>query len=218
MLLTVRSWRGDEEASRRPHWEPIFEPADGNPSNSILDHYGKRGHAGKGAELVATPEGMEIVLALGEVGNLSMFDIARADVLRGIGNRYADENTDDTGEVSVSLSVPSERLVFDLLYHKDLDFVGKAKPIVFDLVDNFTRGRREQTDPSVLPFVPRVTDLGEAPLMLSSPHVPDHGQLARRVCHQLGVPFEDMRGIRLDVDYPPLNSDIMLRFDLPRRP
>ncbi len=216
MLLTVRSWRGDEDFALNPHWEPIFEPADGNPSNSILDHYGKRGHSGKGAELVSNPQGMEIVLAPGEVGNLSMFDIARADVLRGIGNRYANEN-DDTGEVSVSLSVPSERLVFDLLYHKDLDFVGRAKPLVFDLVDNYTRGRREQTDPSLLPFVPHVTDLGDAPLMLSTPHVPDHGQLARRVCQRLGVPFEEMRGLRLDVDYPPLNSEITLRFDLPRR-
>jgi len=217
MLLTVRSWRGRPGEERPQGWEPIFEPTDGNPSNSILDHYGKRGHQGKGAALVPTPEGMDIVLTPGEVGNMSMFDIARADMLRGIGNRYADEGEDDTGEVSVSLSVPSERLLFDLLYHKDLDFVGRARPIVFDLVDNYSRGRREKTDPSVLPFVPRVTDLGDSPLVLSTPHVPDHGVLARKVCQRLGVPFEDMRGIRLDVNYPPLNSEITMRFDLPRR-
>ncbi len=45
-----------------------------------------------------------------------------------------------------------------------------------------------------------------------------HGMLARKVCERIGVAFEDMRGIRLEIEYPPLNSEILLRFDLPERP
>lgn len=214
MLLNVRGWHRAGEGG--VGWEPIFEASDGHPSNSILDHYGERGHIGKGADLQHTEEGMEIVLQPGQVGNQSMFDIARADVLRGFGTRWADDR-DATGEISVSLTVPSERLVFDLLYHQDLDFVGKARPLIFDTVDRHTHGYRPGDHPGRLPLVPMVTDLGAPPIVMSTPHVPDHGMLARKVCERLGVAFEAMRGIRMELDYPPINSEIMLRFDLPHR-
>lgn len=215
MLLTVRSWN---DAGGKPvGWKPIFDSIDGDPGNSILEHYGERGHAGKGADLIPTDGGMEIVLQPGQVGNQSMFDIARADMLPAIGNRWR-EDGDDTGEVGVSLTVPSERLVFDLLFHHELEFIGNARSLIFDLVDRKGAGFRDEDHPSVLPFRPSVTDLGGAPLVMSTPHVPGHGMLARKVCERIGVAFENMRGIRLEIEYPPLNSEILLRFDLPERP
>jgi hypothetical protein len=215
MLLTVRSWNNAE--GEPVGWKPIFDPIDGDPSNSILEHYGERGHAGKGAELVPNDGGMEIVLQPGEVGNQSMFDIARADMLPALGNRWSDDG-DDTGELGVSLTVPSERLVFDLLFHHELNFIADARSVIFDLVDRKGAGFRDEEHPSVLPFRPSVTDLGGAPLVMSTPHVPGHGMLARKVCERMEVAFEDMRGIRLEIEYPPLNSEILLRFDLPKRP
>jgi hypothetical protein len=217
MLLNVRSWREDRSKSEPSGWEPIFEPYDGDPSNSILEHYGERGHVGRGPELVPRDGGLEIVLHPGEVGNGSMFDIARADVLRAIGERWARAD-DSVGEVSVSLTVPSERLVFDLLYHRDLAFVGKARPLIFDMVDRESAGYRSADDPSRLPLTPAVTDLGPAPIVMSTPHVPGHGMLARQVCERLGVAFEDMRGLRMELEYPPVNCEITLRFDLPQKP
>ncbi len=44
--------------------------------NSILEHYGERGTPAR-ADLIPTDGGMEIVLQPGQVGNQSMFDIAR---------------------------------------------------------------------------------------------------------------------------------------------
>ncbi|MFG0293361.1 MAG: hypothetical protein ACIAQF_03995 [Phycisphaerales bacterium JB065] len=214
MLLSVRGWQ--EQDDQAIGWEPIFEPLDGNPSNSILEHYGERGHAGKGADLVPTDDGLEIMLQPGQVGNQSIFDIARADVLRGLGNRWAD-GEDSTGEVSVSLSVPSERLVFDLLYHRDLSFVRNARPLLFDMVDRASSGFRSEDHPGLLPLTPALTDLGPGPIVMSTPHVPGHGMLARKVCERLGVAFEQMRGIRMELDYPPINSEITLRFNLPQK-
>jgi len=217
MLLTFCNWEGDTKRVSGPFWKPIFDPIDAVPFNSVLEHYGERGHADSGAEIVPTEAGMDIVLAPGQVGNQSMFDIARGDVLRAVGNRYADDG-DPTGEISVSISIPSERLVFDLLYHKDLNFIRKARPLVFDFMDMDSRSEYQPDDaPSVLPLKPRVTDLGSGPLVLSTPHVPGHPMLARKVCERLGWNYEDMRGLRIELEYPPLNCQIMLRFDLPRR-
>lgn len=217
MLMTSHCWEGQE--SKRGHLvsEPIFAPSSDRYHSTVLEHYGERGHAGRGIEMLPTDHGLDIILAPGEVGNQSLFDLAVGEVLRSIGSRYAQEG-DRTGEVSLGVSIPSERLVFDLLYHQELDFVGSARSLVFDTVDtNLAMRYLADDSPARLPLCPRVTDLGASPLVLATPHVPGHAMLARQMCERLGWVYEDLRGLRIELEHPPINSTVVLRFDLPER-
>ncbi len=163
-----------------------------------------------------TPEGKDFVLRSGPVGNAGAFDCFAGELMRNEVGRYAEAN-DDIGEVGTAIAMPSESVIVDLIYHKSLDMSG-ARALIFGEI--FSHGKKTPTDMDgrVLPMRPRLTPIAGNPPAVATPLVPQYGEMLQTVFDRAGWKGEDFAGLRLEIQYPPMQSQIVIRFPLPKGP
>ncbi|MBZ0170853.1 MAG: hypothetical protein K8E66_00585, partial [Phycisphaerales bacterium] len=144
------------------------------------------------------------------------FDCFYGDMIRAGASRY--QTADDvSGEFGATITVPSEQLVFDLIYHQDLEFVARAETLVYSY--SFLHGNREGEwdESSLLPINQPATPLAGSPPAVATPLVPRYAEMVQRVTRRFGAPASAFRGLRFELKYPPLGSTAVLRFNLPER-
>ena len=158
----------------------------------------------------------DYVIKPGPIGNRGAFDCFYGDMLRAGACRY--QTDDDTfGEFGATLTVPAENLVFDLIYHRDLDFCADASTKVYAY--SFLHGNREGEwdESTALPIRQPASQIVGTPPAVATPLVPRYAELVQRVVDRLGGDTGAFRGLRYELKYPPLGSTVVLRFDLPPR-
>jgi hypothetical protein len=211
-IFKVRQWSDVDEPLATQRWAPIESPESDQSGSQLLTQF-SRG-AQPEINVVSTNEGLDYMLQPGPIGNAGAFDCFRGEVLRSAVGRYK-TSADETGEFGVNITSPAEHLVFDLLVHKDLAFALSAKPLVFGRISPQGERTGGPDDPSLLPIRPTISELVGTPPAVATPLVPRYSDLVRVVCKDLGWDSADLRGIRLQLRFPPLNSAIVLRFGLP---
>jgi len=196
-------------------WEPL-EPSEEASSGFPVLHTFTRGNGPK-ISPVSNGQGRDFVLGEGPVGNEGAFDCFWGDLMRRAVSRYTEHNN-DTGEFGAAITAPAERLVMDIVAHKELDFALKPKLLVFGHI--FAHGQPTGTndDPSILPIKQATVELPGSPPRVNTALVPKYPQIVQRVYDRMGWKGEDFRAIRLLMEYPPLGSNVILRFALPERP
>ena len=166
---------------------------------------------------VNTPEGRDFVLTEGPVGNEGAFDCFWGEMMRSAATRFASLPT-DIGEFGAAITTPVERLVSDIIVHKDLEFALKPELLVFGHIFAHGRPTGDRDDPCLLPIRQATIELPGSPPLVNTTLVPRYPQIVQKVYERMGWNPEDFRGTRLIMEYPPLGSNVLLRFPLPARP
>lgn len=163
-------------------------------------------------ETLDGPEGREYLLPGGEVGNSAMFDCTFGYVARGLPSSRTE--SDSTGSTAVAITLPAERLIFDIIVHKDLPMGGEMEALIFGYPHGGLDGPPSQTTANRLPIPLELVDLPGSPPAISTPHVPWYPALAARVYERLGWNPAHFRAKRLILAHPPMSSRVVVRWPL----
>jgi hypothetical protein len=213
--ISIRhDWSGEGEPYAGK-WEPI-EPeqvVDGLP---LLKDFSSPSLPR--IEMRPSAQGVYYVLPPGPVGNTGAFDCFFGDFERGQSSRYRSAE-ERHGEFVSAISVPVEQQLLDVVMHRDLA-VGIEPPEVLVYGDPFcsrpiASGAESQCR---LPISERARSLPGSPPILGTPLLASYPELAKRVYARMGWRPEEFVGVRLQVKYPPMGTNVSLRFELPERP
>lgn len=158
----------------------------------------------------------EYVLPSGPVGNSGQFSCFFGDVVRGE-QRYAKPG-DEYCEFGSHITLPVETLVFDLLVHEGLEVALPPAVLVFGRPDGVPYDPRTVRDENLIPLSERAAPLAGRPPAVATPLVPHYAEIVQAVVDRLGFEAGEMRGYRLVLKHPPMNSTVVLRCDLPSKP
>ncbi|MEZ6244071.1 MAG: hypothetical protein R3B57_13635 [Phycisphaerales bacterium] len=215
-LFQVREWStGDDQMMTRPSWTPLEGDEDGGVAGAnILESFSSANLPDIRAE--DTPEGTDIVLMPGPIGNFGAIDCFQGEMMRSAVSRYRNGG-DNVGEFGAAISVPVETLVMDVIAHEDLAFALEARVLVLGRVTPKGQPTGDERDISALPIVDEVRELAGRPPALATPRIPHYPRMFDLICARLGCEAKRMRAVRLEMKYPPLGSTVVLRFELPER-
>lgn len=217
-IFQIRGWGEEGERVTEP-WKPLETPAPGPEEEfsrlPLIRQFSNV--APTDVEEVQTNKGTDYMLLPGPIGNTGAIDCFIGDYDRSTAGKYRTEK-DTTGEFGATISAPTERLIFDLIVHEELDFA--LRPEVRAFAGIFTERSEETLPEGYLPVpVPQnVSPLPGRPPVVTTPGVPRYTEIVNFVHERMGWNGERFRGCRLDLSYPPMGSTILLRFKLPKPP
>lgn len=214
-IFMSRAWTQGQDPIVESGWEPIEPSETASQGFPVIESF-TRGSPPI-IDVATTPEGRNFVLREGSVGNEGAFDCFWGEAMRGAATRYAVQ-PNDTGEFGATITAPAERLVSDIIVHRDLDFALKPELLVFGRIFPHGRPTGGKDDPSLLPIRQSPVDLPGSPPLVNTALVPRYAQLVQKVYSRMGWKPEAFRGTRLVMEYPPLGSNVILRFTLPAKP
>lgn len=168
-------------------------------------------------EVVHSNGDRDFVLMPGAVGDTAAFDCFRGEVFRAVVPRYRTQ-ADQTGDFGASITLPCEHLILDLIVHRDLEFALRAQMMVFSTIYSPGEPDRSSNDASLLPIAQPTREIVGSPPVVASPRVPQYTQFFADMHRKLGVDPAHLRGIRVELMYPPLGSMVVLRYNLPEAP
>lgn len=211
-IFKVRAWTtSTDQIVEEERWESI-DPAD-DPQHPKL----MRGFCRGPLPDVVTDEargGTDYILRDGPVGNAGAFDCYWGESLRAAASRYVTD-TDTSGEVGVSVSMPCESMLLDVIYHRSMREIGTAEAMVFNDIGARNEPTPKREDSRRLPMRPRVVALAGPRPAVSTPLVPRYAEMAQMVFERMGWDASEFAGLRLEMAYPPLHSTVLMRFQLP---
>jgi hypothetical protein len=214
-IFKVRQWSDTNEPIASGDWQPL-ESHDADRNGVALLRSFTRGPAPE-IQAVQTEEGSDYILMPGPIGNHGACDCFRGETMRSAANRYRNDK-DDVGELGANITNPTADLVFDLIVHRDLAFALKPDVLVFGQIFKTGEHGGSRDDPSLLPISPRLIELAGRPPAVATPLVPDYTGLLQQVYDRMNWDPGDFDGVRVQLRYPPLNSTVLMRFDLPDAP
>lgn len=209
-----RFWGSDTGLTTAERWLPLDPSADPLHGLPLLPKFSSVGSAG--LEAVHHARGVDYILGEGPVGNSGAVDCFVGDFARSAVSKYRTAS-DATGEFGANIAAPTERLLFDILVHRDVHF--PSKPTVLGFGGIFA-GRTDEAEASrfPIPLPQSVALLPGTPPIVSTRTVPRYAELVNFVHDRMGWKPEEFRAYRLDLSYPPMGSTILIRFDLPEPP
>jgi len=206
-IFMLRAWSKGSDALVGSGCDPI-EPSDESATGFPLLQSFTRGSPPE-IYPVSTPEGRDFVLREGPVGNEGAIDCFWGESMRGAATRYAD-HPGDIGEFGAAITTPVERLVSDIIVHRDLEFALKPELLVFGHIFAHGRPTGDRDDPSLLPIHQSTVELPGSPPLMSTPLVPRYSLLVQKAYDRMGWRGEDFRATRLVMEYPPLGASVIL--------
>lgn len=210
-IFQLRGW-GEEGGPMTSMWKPLAESPDGLNGLPLLQQFSTV--APGQIEEVPTTRGLDYVLAPGPIGNTGAVDCFISDCARSAVDKYRTE-VDTTGEFGATISVPTERLIFDLIVDERLDFALEPQALGYSGI--FMERSEDKLPADLLPIpVPQnITALPGRPPVVATPQVPRYPDIVSYVQQQMQWTADQFRGCRLELTYPPMGSTILLRFKLP---
>jgi hypothetical protein len=211
-IFMMRSWGSSNDRVLEPSLEPIEESEQAKAGFPIIPSMCNGG--APPINQVLTPEGRNFVLGDGPVGNEGAFDCFWGDIVRAAVPMHADE-PGATGEFGAAITAPVETLLMDIIVDRDLEFALQPECLVFGQI--FAHGRPTGTkdDPSLLPIRESVRPLSGSPPLVNTTLAPNYRRLIGKVYERMEWDPSRFRGVRLILEFPPLGSNVILRFPLP---
>jgi hypothetical protein len=214
-IFMVRAWSGRGEQIVSNGWEPLEPSPSAENGFPLLPSFS--GGNTPPIHAMDTPEGRNFVLGEGPVGNEGAFNCFCGDMMRAAVCMYA-ESPGDIGEFGAAITSPVERLISDIIVHESLTFALKPEVLVFGRIFAHGQTSGSKDDPTLLPICQSITELHSSPPLVNTAHVPRYAQLVKQVFERMDWAPERFRGVRLVMEFPPLGSDVILRFNLPNKP
>jgi len=207
-LFIQRNMSNENQEFVTSAWTPLS-----NDSKSIiLPEYHNEGDPE--FEVIEVQDGSDLYVLPGQLGNRGKFDCVIADKLvNGVG-RYKC-GADETGEFGITPTMPTEQMIFDIIAHRDTDFVLRSENYLY--APSMTRIERQNhwENARQLPMMGRPFELAGSPPAVATPLIPKYPELLKKVFDSLGWNPTDFRGSRFEMKYPPLGAALNRRFTLP---
>lgn len=165
---------------------------------------------------VESTEGTDYVLQPGPIGNRGAFDLIFCDKLSAGASRFQTA-MDKTGEFGLTLSVPTEQVVFDLIAHRDVAYALDAEAMVYAHFFAAEHSPGDWDEASRLPIRQQPVEIAGSPPAVATPLVPRYAEMHQYVYDRLDWNASDFRGVRYSIKYMPLGSSAVMRFGLPER-
>lgn len=209
-IFRTRQWSQAGQAIASQEWQPIEEET----NSPFLSRF----NSGDVPEIEAVhaPGGTDYLIQPGPIGNRGAFDCFFGDMIRAGASRYQDHE-DATGEFGVTVTAPTESVLFDIIAHRDIPFVLDAESFVYAHL--YTGGQMDGhwDEASLLPIRQRTVSLPGSPPAVATKQVPKYSEIHDYIYERLGWDPSEFRGVRLEMKYPPLGSTVVQRFMLPER-
>ena len=157
--------------------------------------------------------GIQLCLPSGEVGNRAAFDFYFGYIYRGLPNRASPENR--TGATAVAITLPVESLLFDLILHKDVVFPSAPEVCLYGFPHGGPDNLATVSDRNRLPNSDNLVELAGSPPAVATPIAPRLNRLVDRVYERMSWNPLDFRGLRLQMQFPPMSGFVVIRWPLP---
>ncbi len=158
-------------------------------------------------------EVMHYMLEPGGFGAQSAIDLVTCEVNRGEIPRYIPSSRNRKAWASSDINIPSRRMQFDVLVHRDL-YAGAYPDL--RIYDTCINGQADINDPTrdvdQLDLLETIENLGTGLNRFGSSHVPRYRPMLTEVCQTLGFDPELLRGYRVSSDYPIYGSQTAMIF------
>jgi hypothetical protein len=130
-------------------------------------------------------------------------------------SRYDDGKTGGKGEMGAVVTMPIETLLFDVIAHRDLAEVAAAKVQVFGNPFGNASLDAEARRSLLLPISERVREITGTPTRFDTEHAQQYPELIKHVFGRIGADPADFRIFRVEMQYPPMPSTVMVSYNLP---
>ncbi len=216
VVVKFTSHRQIEDQSRRKTYTLAGDPVD-SVSSATLEGYCSTPtpaldvhHAG---------ELMHYTLQENCFGASSSIDLVTCEVNRAEIPRYIPDERQRKAWASSDINIPSKRMQFDVLVHKDLYNRSFPELRIYDTTIN---GQADINNPArdvdQLDLLESIENLGEGLSRFGSSLVPNYRKMIDEVCSTLSFDPSMMRGYRCTADYPIYGSQTAMIFSTQDRP
>ncbi len=212
--IRIRQWSKAGQSIGSETWQPLesgssdgFMPDFGAASVPQITRVDISGEGVDGADYILEP---------GPIGNFGALDCCFGEKLHAGASLYQTDG-DETGEFGLTVTVPTERLLFDLIVHESIRFALDAKTLVYAHLFGQEHNESNLDDAALLPINKSATLMAGSPPAVATPAMPNYSRLFRHVCKEMNWKPAEFRGSRLELAYPPLGSTTIRRFELPKR-
>jgi hypothetical protein len=146
-------------------------------------------------------------------GASSSIDLVTCEVNRAEIPRYIPDERNRKAWASSDINIPSKRMQFDVLVHKDLYNRSFPELRIYDTTIN---GQADINDPArdvdQLDLLESIENLGEGLSRFGSSLVPNYRKMIEEVCTTLHFDASTLRGYRCTADYPIYGSQTAMIF------
>lgn len=162
-----------------------------------------------------THDGVELLIPAGPVGNTGLVDCVFAAQVLAHGDRYRTE-TETHADLFSFITLPVERIVYDLLLHRDMLLPGVPrvmvlnKPVMAPIPDS-------ESSYQLLPVDAKARSMGSARSVRLGGY-DQYIDLLTDVMAAAGRQLIDFVTYRVEVEMPPMTSTLVMRYDLPEKP
>lgn len=166
-------------------------------------------------ELTAVDDshGKDLCLPSGQVGNRATFDCFGGYIQRGIVARKS--ATEEYGSTASAISMPAESLIFDLIVHRDLPIPPIPEVQLFGFPTGGPDDHSVETCGQRLPLREQPFELAGHPPAVATSAVPRLAKLADHLYERMGWKPTEFRGVRLQMRFPPMGTQMVMRWKLP---
>lgn len=161
-------------------------------------------------------DGRALTLELGEgpVGKTGSFTFFFGTSVAGL-PLYRDQEY-LWSDHSASILTPVETLIFDVFVHRDLPLAAPGLAVFAGITPDPNRPN-DLNPADRLPVGERVVSLGQLPGSAHTPESAIYGDLVKWIFTLRGWAPNDFRGYRVEMKYPAMPSNVVMRFPLPER-
>lgn len=167
---------------------------------------------------VNTPLGIVHELGDGPLGRTGTSTFVFGHIERGALPRYAGSGTHERGEMGAVVTMPIETLLFDVVAHRDLPEVASAKVQVFGNPFGNSPLDAAARKSMLLPIGDPVREITGTPTRFSTDLSDGYGDLMHAVFNRISADPADFRVFRLEMQYPPMPSTVIVSYELPTKP
>lgn len=160
-----------------------------------------------------TRRGWVYELMGGPIGNTGAFSCFFGTISRGVASRWRTD-TDAFAELGSQASMPTEMMQFDVIAHRDLEFLMSPK---LHYVGHVHGNEPGDIETHTIPVQETPAELSGVPPVMGTSLIPRYDELIAYAMKQLGWDMRDFRALRLTIKYPPMHASAMLRAELPRK-
>jgi hypothetical protein len=207
---------GDQEATVHERaLEPLEEPT--SPEDPALIMRSWCSPHDVQVQSVNTTLGIVHELADGPLGLTGTSTFVFGHLERSAVSRYTTNAKRGKGEMGAIVTMPIETLLFDVIAHRDLPEVAAAKVQVFGNPFGNAPLDAQARKSMLLPISERVREITGVPTRFDTEHASQYPELVSSVFRRIGASPDDFRVFRVEMQYPPMPSTVMVSYDLPVR-
>lgn len=196
--------------------EPLESPA--SPSDPALIMRSWCSPPDVRVQSVSTPLGIVHELGDGPLGRTGTSTFVFGHLERSAVPRYSAPGTHGKGEMGAVVTMPIETLLFDVIAHRDLPEVAAAKVQVFGNPFGNSPLDAAARKSMLLPIGDPLREITGTPTRFDTDLAHQYPELIHAVFNRISADPADFRVFRLEMQYPPMPSTVIVSYDLPAQP